>query len=142
MGNHSLGSRERAWAYLSCPLWYEHAEGQWRRRIERLGQRDGFEVERWWVDHGDTTIDAVVMLHHMPQARVDILVLPYPTALECVRQYKGARVGQIEESLGLRVIILDRVMTIPPKLAPDLGIPPPVRRRRGLRARLRLRGAS
>jgi hypothetical protein len=129
-----------AWAYLQCPVWYRHAEGQWTRRLTLLAERDGIIITRWWVDHAGRSIDAVNMLHHMEGSGVQALLLPYPQALAHLPDCRDLSPEEIGRWLHLRVIVLDPVMTITPEGDPDLGLPNPPHR--SCLARLRRRRAS
>lgn len=123
---HGL-STQLAWAYLSCPVWYRHAESQWRERITPFAEDHGYTIQTWWVDHDARWIDAEAMLARMPGSGVRALFLPYPEALDHIPHLKGLTPSEIGELLNVRVFVLDGVMTIPPEGTPDLGVEQPRR---------------
>lgn len=133
------GPSPTAWGYVSPPVYYEkHAIPQWQSSLKTLARREGYALERWFVDTEGRTDGLTSMWSLLPGSGVRALFVPDPRHLRRLPVFKDLTEQQIRDRLPLQVFMLDYdrgtdfAPIVPPGPLPTIirrdDSPPPKRR--------------
>lgn len=99
--------RPRAWMYMNIPSWYDHAEVGWRHALNQMALREGYAIDRVFIDRDSRTDGLAAMLSQLPSSGIRALFVPSPEHLWLPDRFNGESRAQLQELLNRSIFVID-----------------------------------